>query len=69
MVESFGNARAEDTNSTCYGVSTFVPLNPLVDIMQPPITNVKSAYGFSHPVVGRLLCPLWLLPEYKVDLT
>ena len=68
MVESFGNARAEDTNSACYGVPMFVPLNPLVDVMQPPISNVKSACGFNHPIVGKLLCPLQLLPEYKVDL-
>ena len=68
MVESFSNARAEDTNSACYGVPMFIPLNPLVNVVQPPITNVKSARGFNHPIVGKLLCPLWLLPGYEVDL-
>ena len=43
MVEAFGNARAQDTNSARYEVPTFVPLDPLVDVVQPPITNNKSA--------------------------
>ena len=43
MIESFGNARALDTNAARYGVPTFVPLDPLVDVVQPPITNDKSA--------------------------
>jgi hypothetical protein len=67
MVEAFGKARAQGTNSACYDVPTFVPLDPLVDVVQPPITNDKSARGFNHPVVGKLLCPLRLLPEYEAD--
>ena len=67
MIESFGNARALDTNAARYGVPTFVPLDPLVDVVQPPITNDKSARGFNHPIVGKLLCPLRLLPEYEAD--
>ena len=67
MVEVFGNARAQDTNSACYEVPTFVPLDPLVDVVQPPITNIKSAWDFNHPIVGKLLCPLQLLPEYEAD--
>jgi hypothetical protein len=43
MVESFNNARSQDTNSARYEVPTFVPLDPLVDVVQPPITNHKSA--------------------------
>ena len=27
----------------------------------------KSAQGFNHPIVGKLLCPLWFLPEYEAD--
>jgi hypothetical protein len=67
MAEAFGNARAQDTNSVHYDVPTFVPLDPLVDVVQPPITNHKSARGFNHLVVGKLLCPLRLLPEYEAD--
>jgi len=67
MAEAFGKARAQDTNSARYDVPTFVPLDPLVDVVQPPITNDKSARGFNHPVVGKLLCPLRLLPEYEAD--
>jgi hypothetical protein len=67
MVEAFGNARAQDTNSARYVVPSFVPVDPLVDVVQPPITDNKSARGFNHPVVGKLLCPLRLLPEYEAD--
>jgi hypothetical protein len=67
MAEAFGNARAQDTNSARYDVPTFVPLDPLVDVVQPPITNDKSARGFNHPIVGKLLCPLRFLPEYEAD--
>ena len=67
MVDTFGTARASDTNSAHYEVATFIPLDPLVDVVQPPITSNKSAQGFNHPVVGKLLCPLRLLPEYEED--
>jgi hypothetical protein len=67
MVEAFGSARATDTNSSRYEVPTFVPLDPLVDVVQPPITKDKCSRGFNHPVVGKLLCPLRLLPEYEED--
>lgn len=67
MIQSFGNARADDTHTARYGVPTFVPLDPLVDVVQPPITDVKSARGFNHPIIGKLLCPLQLLPEYEAD--
>ena len=67
MVEAFGNARASDTNSAHYETPTFIPLDPLVDIVQPPITSNKSTQGFNHPVVGKLLCPLRLLLEYEED--
>jgi len=67
MVEASGSARAQDTNSARYAVPTFVPLDPLVDVVQPPITTNKSARGFNHPIVGKLLCPLRLLPEYEAD--
>jgi len=69
MVEAFSNTRASDTNSAHYKVPAFVPLDPLVDVVQPPITSNKSARGFNHPVIGKLLCPLRLLPEYKEDPT
>ena len=65
MVESFNNARSQDSNSARYGVPTFVPLDPQVDVVEPPITNNKSVWGFNHPVVGKLLCPLRLIPEYE----
>ena len=45
MVESFNNARSQDSNSgysARYGVPTFVPLDPHVDAVEPPITNNKS---------------------------
>ena len=67
MVDAFGSARATDTNSAHYEVPAFVPLDPLVDVVQPPITKNKSSRGFNHPVVGKLLCPLRLLPEYEED--
>ena len=67
MIEAFGNARAQDTNSARYEVPTFVPLDPLVDVVQPPISRNKSARGFNHPVIGKLLCPLRLLPEFEAD--
>jgi len=67
MVEAFGNARSQDTNSARYEVPTFVPLDPLMDVVQPPITNTKSARGFNHPIVGKLLCPLQLHQEYEAD--
>ena len=67
MVEAFNNARSQDTNSARYELPTYVPLDPLVDVVQPPITSVKSARGFNHPVVGKLLCPLRLIPEYETD--
>jgi hypothetical protein len=69
MVESFNNARSQDSNSARYEVPTFVPLDPLVDVVEPPITNNKSARGFNHPVVGKLLCPLRLIPEYETNPT
>jgi hypothetical protein len=67
MTEAFSNARAQDTNAARYDVPTFVPLDPLVDVVQPPITNDKSARGFNHPIVGKLLCPLRYLREYEAD--
>ena len=67
MVEAFNNARSQDTNLAHYEVPTFIPLDPLVDVVQPPITNNKSTRGFNHPIVGKLLCPLWLIPEYEED--
>jgi len=67
MVEAFRNARSQDTHSARCEVPKFVPLDPLVDVVQPPITDNKSARGFNHPVVGKLLCPLRLLPEYEAD--
>ena len=67
MVEAFNNARSQDTNLARYEVPTFVPLDALVDIVQPPITNNKSTWGFNHPITGKLLCPLQLIPEYEED--
>ena len=65
MVEAFSNARTHDTHSARYEVPAFVPLDPLMDVVQPPMTSNKSARGFNHPVVGKLLCPLRLIPEYE----
>ena len=43
MVAAFSNARTQDTNSARYEVPTFIPLDPVVDVVQPPITNNKTA--------------------------
>ena len=48
MTESFNNARTQDANSVPQPVPTFVPLDPLMDVVQPPITDDKSTRGLNH---------------------
>jgi hypothetical protein len=68
MVEAFGNARAQDTNSARYEVPRFVPLDPLVDVVQPPspmtcLPKLQSSRRWQTDVPPGLR----LMPEYEKD--
>src|SRR5215510_10788917 len=52
-------ARHEDTGSIKHSALEYIPRNPDIDSIKPPITRShgKSLRGFNHVATARLLCP------------
>ncbi|THV04619.1 hypothetical protein K435DRAFT_790836 [Dendrothele bispora CBS 962.96] len=53
------DARREDLNKLKSLASTFIPVNPHVDPLIPPLTSSrgKSDRGINHPIIAALFCP------------
>ncbi|THU90933.1 hypothetical protein K435DRAFT_801657 [Dendrothele bispora CBS 962.96] len=64
-LETFNNlldehdARREDLNKLKSLASTFIPVNPHIDPLVPPLTSSrgKSDRGINHPIIAALFCP------------
>jgi hypothetical protein len=64
-----GDARSEDCGSLKHNGIAYLPLDPEVDIIQPPICkeHTKAMRGFNHMITARLLCPKRYLWEFDND--
>ncbi|THV06119.1 hypothetical protein K435DRAFT_883572 [Dendrothele bispora CBS 962.96] len=53
------DARREDLNRIKSLASTFIPINPHVDPLVPPLISSrgKSDRGINHPIIAALFCP------------
>jgi hypothetical protein len=62
-------ARHEDTGSIKYNAIEYIPRNPEVDRVMPPIlkNHGKSMRGFNHVAAARLLCPFRDLKKFDAN--
>lgn len=65
MTDQICEARAQDTNTVKYRILTYLPVDPNVESINPPITGrEKSKRGWTHPWTARALCPLRYIDEF-----
>ena len=66
MAKSAGNTRSDDSGSLRYAALQYVmedtklPLEPTI-----PKQSTKADRGFNHTTLAYMLCPRYLLEEYK----
>ena len=61
-------ARQDDTGKLKTAIVSYLPLDPAIDVIAPPIianSKIKSDRGFHHPFLCELLIPLTLMESYK----
>jgi hypothetical protein len=68
-LEFYGNeARSQDINTVRYAIGETLPLDPLKDVITPPIIgSKKSIRGWNHNMTAAALCPLRLRAEFDED--
>jgi len=64
-----GEARTSDSGKLKHDGILYVPRNPQIDTLKPPIpkSTSKANRGFNHPVAARMLCPRYLLEDFDND--
>jgi len=69
QLEFYGNgARSEDINKVRYAIVEILPLDPVRDVITPPIIgSKKSNRGWNHNATAAALCPLRLRAEFDED--
>jgi hypothetical protein len=70
MNKALRGARSDDCGSLREAGLTYVAIDTLSKVLEPPILpgNAKlGTQGFYHPVLGRLLCPLKYIEEFDTD--
>ncbi|PPR02757.1 hypothetical protein CVT24_002090 [Panaeolus cyanescens] len=62
------DARSSDINILKKAIISYLPRNPLVDVIIPPLHEThKSERGFNHHATGAALCPIDYQEEYQND--
>ncbi|TFK31267.1 hypothetical protein BDQ12DRAFT_729703 [Crucibulum laeve] len=73
FIEQLSSAAAaacqEDTAAFKNRILSYIPLDMLNRVLQPPLTSAhaKSLQGFNHLQIARLLCPIKWLEKFNND--
>lgn len=68
--EHFLGARQNDTTKLKKAGLAYIPLNPLVEHLEPPLMgNHKSERGTQHPMIAKMLCPARLIKDFEANPT
>ena len=68
MEGTMSAARSADTSSIKRELNLYTPFDHTQKPLEPSVgPNDKSAFGFNHKQLGRLLCPVNMVDEYDLD--